>query len=324
MFRTLTPFALSAVEVQPPMAHSLRLRSGRTEVGWSVSRRHLSLRHALDQPVAKMHHGAREARHLGLVRDHQHGDSAIAVEPRQQFHDLERAFGVEIAGRLVGEQHVGVGDDGARDRDALLLAARQLGGRVARPIDQPDLIEGREGGGPPRAFVIAAIEQGQLDILECGGARQQVEPLEDEAQIAPSQQRALVAAEALDMMASEQEAAGGRHVEAAEDVHRRRFARSRRAHHGHEVARSDIEIDALQRLERGLAAAEAFGDADQPDQGIGRRSGHHRAHLPFCASLPVATCMPGLSASLVTLVNVPLLSPTSTFTGAGSPLPSMT
>jgi hypothetical protein len=33
---------------------------------------------------------------------------------------------IEIAGRLVREQHGRMGDEGARDRHALLLAARQL------------------------------------------------------------------------------------------------------------------------------------------------------------------------------------------------------
>ena len=46
------------------------------------------------------------------------------------------ALGVEVAGGLVGQQHRGLGDDGARDRHALLLAARQLGRRVVLPAGQ--------------------------------------------------------------------------------------------------------------------------------------------------------------------------------------------
>ena len=125
---------------------------------------------------------------------------AVRVEVGQQFHDLDRALAVEIAGRLVGEQHVGLGDDRAGDGDALLLAARQLGRGMVPPVGRGRPCRARPWPCSRRvALVLAAIEQRQLDILERGGAREQVEALEDEAEIAAAQQRALVAVEAFDM-----------------------------------------------------------------------------------------------------------------------------
>ena len=53
---------------------------------------------------------------------------------------------VERAGRLVAEQHVGPLGDGARDRHALLLAARELGGEVIEPVAEAD-----QRRAPPRA-----------------------------------------------------------------------------------------------------------------------------------------------------------------------------
>ena len=41
-------------------------------------------------------------------------------------HDLDARPAVEIAGRLVGEQHFRIVDQRARDRDALLLSAGKL------------------------------------------------------------------------------------------------------------------------------------------------------------------------------------------------------
>ena len=76
---------------------------------------------------------------VGLVRDHGDGQAKLAVEPRQQLHDLVRAGGVEIAGRLVGDEQRRPGDDGARDRHALLLAAGEFGRRVVLAADQADL-----------------------------------------------------------------------------------------------------------------------------------------------------------------------------------------
>ena len=48
---------------------------------------------------------------------------------------------VEVAGRLVGQHDRRIVGERARDRDALLLAARQLRRIVMRAIGQPNLVE---------------------------------------------------------------------------------------------------------------------------------------------------------------------------------------
>ncbi len=73
---------------------------------------------------------------VGLVRDDDDGDALLAIELRQRLHDLVRGAGIEVAGRLVGEQQAGRVDQRARDRDALLLAARELARRVALAVAQ--------------------------------------------------------------------------------------------------------------------------------------------------------------------------------------------
>ncbi len=62
----------------------------------------------------------------GVVRDHDDRLLKLAVELFQQVEDLAAGGAVEIAGRLVGDQQVGVGDDRPGDGDALLLAAGEL------------------------------------------------------------------------------------------------------------------------------------------------------------------------------------------------------
>src|SRR3546814_17746649 len=95
----------------------------------------------------------------------------------------------------------------------------------------------------------------------------------------------------------EQELPGGRDVEAAEDVHRRRFAGSGRAHDGSDIAALDIEVDALQRLESSRTAAVGLGDPAKDDQGI--------AHSSAAASLPVLTSIPGFTPYPSTTVRRP-------------------
>ena len=49
--------------------------------------------------------------------------------------------------------------------------------------------------------------------------------------------------------------AGGRLVEAGEDVHQRRLARAGRPHHGGELAAGDVDRDAAKRVDAGVAVA---------------------------------------------------------------------
>src|SRR5437868_6034270 len=60
--------------------------------------------------------------HLTVVRDHQDGRAAT-VDAVEELHDPHRRVGIEVAGRLVADEERRVIDEGARDRDALLLAA---------------------------------------------------------------------------------------------------------------------------------------------------------------------------------------------------------
>src|SRR5436190_21482355 len=98
-------------------------------------------------------------------------------------------------------------------------------------------------------------------MFERVGWREQVEALEEEAEIAAAEKGGLVAVKMFDRHALETERAGGRHVQAAENVHRRRLARTRRAHHRDEIALGNVEIDPIQRLERHCPGAIGLGDA---------------------------------------------------------------
>ena len=67
-----------------------------------------------------------------------------AVDALEQREHLLLAGGVEVAGRLVEQEHAGLDDERASDRDALLLAARELGREVTGAIGEADLAEAGE------------------------------------------------------------------------------------------------------------------------------------------------------------------------------------
>ena len=118
----------------------------------------------------------------------------------------------------------------------------------------------------------APIEQGQFDILQGRRPSQQVEALEDESQEIPPQKRPLPAGERLDVDAAKYISAGGRRVEAAQNVHDGRFPRAAGPHDGHEIALVDSKVDPVQSLDFGRAFAVGFGQSHQFDQRpVGRR-----------------------------------------------------
>ena len=88
--------------------------------------RRLRPRIAHDLAVADLDHAVGMRRHLRRVGDHDDG-VALPREVLEQRQDLGAARAVECAGGLVGEDDLAAVHERARDGDALLLAARQLG-----------------------------------------------------------------------------------------------------------------------------------------------------------------------------------------------------
>ena len=163
--------------------------------------------------------------------------------------DVVRGDRVELAGRLVGEQHrrpVGQRD---RDRDALLLAARQLVGPavgVTRSDISSSISVNRAWRSPPAD---AVEDHRQLDVLAHVEVWQQVARrlLADEADDLPPVGGQLGAAHLAQDVSGHHCASGRRHVETAEDVHQRALAAARGADDGDELAGVDGQFEALKR-----------------------------------------------------------------------------
>ena len=63
---------------------------------------------------------------IRIVRHQHQRRAAGSMDVEQQVDDLSTGRAVEIAGRFVGEQQRRIVGERASDRDALLLAAREL------------------------------------------------------------------------------------------------------------------------------------------------------------------------------------------------------
>ena len=197
----------------------------------------------------------------GLVRGHDHGRAAL-VDAGQQLHDVDRGGGVEVSGRLVGEQDLRPVHDGTRDRDALLLTAGKL---VRQPLllavkthERERLGHGLLDVGARRADHL----QSEGDVLKDGLVRQQPEVLEHRSDVAPEVGH-LAGRERVQVAAEHDHAPLARGVFAKDQAQARRLARPRGADEKDELSALHLEVDVAEgRLVR---AAVLLGDVFEPD-----------------------------------------------------------
>ncbi len=94
-----------------------------------------------DLAVDQEHDPVRVRGDARIVGDDHDRATELVDRAAQKLEHLGGRGRVEVAGRLVGEDDCRLRDQGARDRDALLLAARELGGAVLSPVRDADGLE---------------------------------------------------------------------------------------------------------------------------------------------------------------------------------------
>ena len=179
---------------------------------------------------------------------------------------------VEVAGGLVGEDDRRAAGQGAGHGDALLLAAGELAGPVVEAVGEADGVDDLVE--PCRVGLAAGQVHGQRDVLDRGQRRHQVERLEDEADAVAAQLGELASLSVARSTSPMNDLAAGEVVEPGQAVHERRLARARRPHDGGEAAGVEVDVDAVEGADVGVAAAVDLGRADGP--GGRRREVHAR------------------------------------------------
>ncbi len=233
------------------------------------------------------------------MRDEHHRAPVVGARPEQPQH-LGPRFHVEVARRLVGQQDGWIVDERSRDREALLLAPGELGGKRLRDRPQPEPVD-ELAGAPLGVGVRATHPRREQHVRFPGQLGQQVEELEDEADSAPPQRAQRAFGSAGHALAAELDQAGLRAVEAAEQVQQRRLARTRAAEHRDDLAGGDLEIRAVQDAPRRPARTEGL---HQPVRADGRHYLTVRTAAPLVSVSrstrrpPAADRTPATSASV--------------------------
>ena len=134
---------------------------------------------------------------LGLLGDvwlvgDEHDGAAFFVQSSEDPQNVLGGARVEVPGGLIGEDHGRVRDQRARDRDPLLLAAGELGWLMVNALCHTDRRQRLLRALAARVPIYAGVGERQFDVRECGCARDQVEALKDEADLAVAQVRQVV------------------------------------------------------------------------------------------------------------------------------------
>ena len=176
----------------------------------------------------------------------------LAGEAADERVDLRRVRGVELAGRLVGDEEPRPVRERRTDRDALLLAAGELRGQRIAPVEEADALEQVVGDALPLHALDTEQRKPERDELPRGqlrregagivliGVAERARPVLDEP---PAAQGAQVVAEDADR-------ARRWPVEPGEDPQERALAGAARPEDDEQLAERDVERQALQRDRR--------------------------------------------------------------------------
>ena len=113
-----------------------------------------------DQPVGEVEDAVGDRRGSRLVGDHHDRLAELLDGVPEQLEDLAARLRVEVARRLVREHDGRLRDERPRDRDALLLAARELRGSVGGRSPSPT--EAMSSSKHARSGFSPAIESGSV------------------------------------------------------------------------------------------------------------------------------------------------------------------
>ena len=158
------------------------------------------------------------------MRDQHQRHAALGMLAEQKVDDLLAGGFVEIAGRLVGDEDCGIGRQRAGERDALLLAAGELRRIMMQTVAEPDRLQLlRRALG---SVGIARELERHRDVLQRGHGRDQMEGLEDDADLAAAEAGQRVLVEGIERRAADHHLSAIRTLQPRHHHQQRGFARA--------------------------------------------------------------------------------------------------
>jgi hypothetical protein len=185
------------------------------------------------------------------VGDHEEGDADAALEGFEFDADFLAEVGIEGTEGFVEEEDGGGESEGAGEGSALFFAAGELGRETVFFAGELDEVE--DFGDFLVETGDAFAFEAELDVLTDGEVGEEGVVLKDGGDVA------LVGREGCDVVAFEEDAAGGGDFKAGDHAEGGSFAAAGGANEGVEFAGGDAEVDVVD----GAVGGEDFGDAGE-------------------------------------------------------------
>ena len=123
-----------------------------------------------------------ESLHQMLVMACDEDRNANGVEILEHPHDFLGKFGIKVAGGLIGEDQLGLVDDGTSDSYPLLLPTGKSHGQPLFLLEKTDLIQSRTDPPSHIVRVVSCDVQGKRDVFKDAAIVEESVILEDQAQ----------------------------------------------------------------------------------------------------------------------------------------------
>src|SRR3990172_620654 len=213
------------------------------------------------------HHRAPDAPgELAVVRDHQ-DRLALGDQIVEERENRLGRLGIQIAGRFVGQNDRRVVGQRAGDGNALLLTAGNRRRQLVGVLGQLNYLEQAHRALLPVAGRVHISEvHRQHHVLDERQGGQELEKLEDDAQLEAAPLRHLVLAQAMHGGVADPHLARSRSIDAGDHVKQGGLAAARFANDGDEFAFVDFQVDAGERRERPGGGLEGLHHLPQLDE----------------------------------------------------------
>ena len=192
-----------------------------------------------------------------LMGDNDDGDAQALVDVLDQPQDGAGGGGVQRAGGLVAQKHLGIGGQGPGDGDALLLAAGELGRIGIGLVGQPHDLQQLQGPAFGLGRASSGDLQGEADIFQAGALHQQIKLLEDHADTAALLPQ-LSGAEGGHIRPVDDHLPGAGPFQQVDAPHQRGLARAGHTHHAENVSVRNGQVDVLQGGKRSVRRGEGL------------------------------------------------------------------
>ncbi len=167
---------------------------------------------------------------IAVMGDQNQSGADICIEMKQLVNNLLAGLVIQVTGRLIREQDFGLAGEGTGDGDALLLTAGQLGRVMIQACAKAYLLQ------PVACLNIGILAplnlQGQAHIVQCIQLGQQVERLENKADLLQPQLGASSVIQRIQRLAVKQNPPFRGGVQSRQQTQQGRFTGTRAADDG--------------------------------------------------------------------------------------------